>query len=80
MALAVSWHASLFWIERSRRPRHVRPPLTKLLHLVELDLLSTLRGELVRLLRVKPELKSSYERKLRKINEQFNMLGDRNAP
>jgi hypothetical protein len=79
MVLAVGWHAGLFWIERSRRPRHVRPSLTKLLHLVELDLLSTLRGELVRLLRTKPELKSSHEQKLRKINERLNVLGDRNA-
>jgi len=80
IALAVSWHAGLFWIERSRMPNRVRPSLTKLLRLVELDLLSTLRGELVRLLRTKPELKSSYEQKLRKINEKLNVLGDRHVP
>ncbi len=80
MALAVSWHASMFWIERSRCLRHARPSLVKLLHLVERDLLSTIRGELMRLLRTKPELKPSYGWKLQKISEQLNALGDHNVP
>jgi len=80
IALAISWHASLFWLERSRQPCNRKPSFSKLLRLVELDLLSTLRGELVRLLRAKPELKPSYERKLQKISEQLSTLGDRDAP
>lgn len=80
VALAISWHASLFWLERSRQPYHRKPSLSKLLRLVELDLLSTIRGELVRLLRAKPELKPSYERKLQKISEQLDMSGDHDAP
>jgi len=80
VALAISWHASLFWLERSRQPCHRKPSLAKLLRLVELDLLSTLRGELVRLLRAKPELKLSYERRLQKISEQLDMLGGHDAP
>lgn len=80
MVLAVSWHASLFWIERSKRFRPARPSLVKLLQSVELDLLSTIRGELVRLLRTKPELKPSYRWKLQKISERLNALGDHNVP
>jgi len=79
-ALAIAWHASLFWLERSRQPCHRKPSLAKLLRLVELDLLSTLRGELVRLLRAKPELKPSYERRLQKISEQLDMLGGHDVP
>jgi hypothetical protein len=78
--IAISWHASLFWIERSRQPFNRKPSLPELLRLVELDLLSTLRGELVRLLRSKPELKSSYERKLQKIGEQLEISGGHDAP
>jgi len=80
VALAISWHASLFWLERSRQPCNRKPSLPKLLRLVELDLLSTLRGELVRLLRAKPELKPSYERRLQKISEQLDMLGGHDVP
>jgi len=80
VALAISWHASLFWLERSRQSCNRKPSLSKLLRLVELDLLSTLRGELVRLLRAKPELKPSYERRLRKISEQLDMLGGHDVP
>ena len=79
-ALAISWHASLFWLERSRQPYHRKPSLSKLLRLVELDLLSTIRGELVRLLRAKPKLKMSYERRLQKISEQLDMLGGHDVP
>lgn len=79
-ALAIGWHASLFWLERSRQPRYRKPSLAKLLHLVELDLLSTIRGELVRLLQAKPELKPSYERRLQRVNEQLDILGDQDAP
>jgi len=80
VALAISWHASLFWLERSRQPCNRKPSFSKLLRLVELDLLSTIRGELVRLLRAKPELKPSYERRLQKISEQLNMLGGHDVP
>jgi len=79
-ALAIIWHASLFWLERSRQPCYRKPSLAKLLHIVELDLLSTIRGELVRLLQAKPELKSSYERKLQKITEKLDILGDHDVP
>jgi len=79
-ALAIGWHASLFWLERSRQPCYRKPSLAKLLHLVELDLLSTIRGELVRLLQANPELKPSYERKLRRITEQLDILGDHDVP
>jgi len=78
-ALAIGWHASLFWLERSCQPCNRKPSLPRLLRLVELDLLSTLRGELVRLLRAKPELKLSYERRLQKISEQLDMLGGHDA-
>jgi len=80
VALAISWHASLFWLERSRQPCNRKPSFSKLLRLVELDLLSTIRGELVRLLRVKPELKPNYERRLQKISEQLDMLGGHDVP
>jgi hypothetical protein len=73
--LAIGWHASLFWLERSRQPCPKKPSLEKLLRLVELDLLSTIRGELVRLLQTRPDLKLGYERKLQRVNEQLNLLG-----
>ena len=79
ISLAIGWHASLFWLERSRQPCHIKPSLAKLLRLVELDLLSTLRGELMRLLHAKPELKPSYERELQRISEQLNALGGHDA-
>lgn len=77
--LAIGWHASLFWLERSRQPYPKKPSLAKLLRLVELDLLSTIRGELVRLLQTRPDLKLGYERKLQKVNEQLNLLGGSGA-
>ena len=80
ISLAIGWHAGLFWLERSRQPCHRKPSLAKLLRLVELDLLSTLRGELVRLLQAKPELKPSYERRLQKISEQLGTLGGHDVP
>jgi hypothetical protein len=73
--LAIGWHASLFWLERSRQPYSKNPSLAKLLRLVELDLLNTIRGELVRVLRTRPDLKPSYGRKLQEVNEQLDLLG-----
>jgi hypothetical protein len=80
IVLAFSWHVGLFWLERSRRPNHEKPSLVKLLHLVEFDLLNTLRGELIRLLRKKPELKSRYGERLQEVSDRLNKLGDRNVP
>jgi len=75
ISLAISWHASLFWLERSRQPCPKKPSLAKLLRLVELDVLGTIRGELVRMLQTRPDLKSSYDLKLQNVNEQLNLLG-----
>jgi hypothetical protein len=77
--LAIGWHASLFWLERSRQPCPKKPSLAKLLRLVELDLLGTIRGELMRLLQTRPDLKLSCEPKLQKVNEQLNLLGGLDA-
>jgi hypothetical protein len=75
ISLAIGWHASLFWLERSRQPCPKKPSLAKLLRLVELDVWGTIRGELVRALQTRPDLKPGYERKLQKVNEQLNLLG-----
>jgi len=75
VSLAIGWHASLFWLERSRQPCPKKPSLAKLLRLVELDVLGTIRGELVRMLQTRPDLKSSYDLKLQNVNEQLNLLG-----
>lgn len=75
VSLAICWHASLFWLERSRQSFPNKPSLTKLLRVVELDLLGTIRGELVRALQTRPDLKPGYERKLQEVNEQLNLLG-----
>ncbi len=79
IALAVGWHTSIIWLERSRRPNLTRPPLPKLLQLAELDLLSTIRGELIRLARTKPKLRPRYERKLCEVNEQIRTLEESDA-
>lgn len=77
-AVALSWHAGLFWIERSRHPRgKTEPSLPKLLQLAELDLLVTLRGELTRLSRAKPKL--PHERKLREVEYWLGKMGDGDA-
>lgn len=77
-AVAVSWHAGLFWIERSRRPRRkTEPSLPKLLQLAERDLLVTLRGELTRLLKVKPKL--PHERKLREVEHWLEKMSGSDA-
>jgi hypothetical protein len=73
--LAIGWHASLFWLERSRQPCPKKPSLAKLLRLVELDVLGTIRGELVRALQIRPDLKPGYDRKLQNVNEQLSLLG-----
>lgn len=80
IALAISWHVSMLWIERSRRPCIARPSLEKLLHFVELDLLNTLRAELVRLLRMKPELEPRYQRELLGISDRLKTLGEHDVP
>ena len=73
--LAIGWHASLFWLEHSRQPYPKKPSLAKLLRLVELDVLGTIRGELMRLLQTRPDLKPNYDQKLQNVNEQLNLLG-----
>ncbi|MDI6820420.1 MAG: hypothetical protein QMC89_05920 [Candidatus Hodarchaeaceae archaeon] len=77
-AVAVSWHASLFWIERSRHlQRKTELSLPKLLQLAERDLLVTLRGELTRLSGAKPGL--PHERKLREVEHWLGKMGDGDA-
>ena len=73
--IAIGWHVSLFWLERSRQPYTEKPSLAKLLRLVELDILSTIRGEFLRVLQTRPDLKLGYDRKLQNVNEQLNLLG-----
>jgi hypothetical protein len=75
VTLAIVWHASLFWLERSRQSCFKKPSLTKLLRLVELDLLNTIRGELVRVLHTRPDLRPSYSRKLQNVNERLDLVG-----
>jgi len=77
IALAIGWHAAMFWIGRSRR-KEAKPSLAQLLHNVEIDLLSTLRGELARLLLARPELNSRYGRRLKEITDRLH-AGDRDA-
>jgi hypothetical protein len=79
ISLAIGWHAGLFWLEHSRQSCPKKPSLAKLLRLVELDVLGTIRGELVRMLRTRPDLKPSYDRKLQNVNEQLNLLGGQDA-
>jgi len=75
ISLAIGWHAGLFWLERSRQSFLKKPSLARLLRLVELDVLGTIRGELVRVLQTRPDLRPSYDRKLQNVNEQLNLLG-----
>jgi hypothetical protein len=75
ISLAIGWHASLFWLERSRQPSPKKQSLARLLRLVELDVLGTIRGELVRGLQTRQDLRPSYDRKLQNVNEQLNLLG-----
>lgn len=74
VALAVAWHIGLTLLERSRYPKQSRPPLAKLLLSAEVDLLSTLRSELKRRLRLRRETKS--ERKLSEVEERLEELGE----
>jgi hypothetical protein len=80
IALAIVWHASLFWLERSRQSCFKKPSLSKLLRLVELDLLNTIRGELVCVLQTRPDLKPCYDWKLQNVNEQLGLLGGLDVP
>lgn len=76
--VAASWHAGLFWIERSRHPQRItEPSLPKLLQLAERDLLMTLRGELTHLSITKPG--SPHERKLREVEHWLGKMGDGDA-
>ena len=79
VALAVGWHVGITWLARSRMPAFTKPSLPQLLRLAELDLLSTLRGELTRLMHAKPGLQSRYERKLREVDAQIKKLEESNA-
>ncbi len=77
IALAIGWHVSLLWIERSRQSPTTKPSLTELLRFIELDLLRALRAELMRLLRAKSE--SCYEQKLREVDHRLQELGGHHA-
>ncbi|MEA1904365.1 MAG: hypothetical protein U9M97_00575 [Candidatus Hadarchaeota archaeon] len=79
IALAIGWHVSLVWIERSRRQHKVGPSLSKLLELAELDLLATLRAELVGLMHSKPKLKPRYRAKVEEVNSWLKRLGGLNG-
>jgi hypothetical protein len=78
IALAIGWHVSLAWIERSRHQHKVGPPLSKLLELAELDLLATLHAELVGLIHAKPKLKPRYRAKVEEINRWLKRIGGLN--
>ncbi len=72
VALAIAWHVGLALLERSRYPKQVRPPLTKLLLSAEVDLLRTIRGELKRRLHLRREPTS--ERKLSEVERRLEEL------
>ena len=76
IALAIGWHISLAWIEHKQHSRGVRPSLTKLLKLAELDLLATLRAELVGLIHSRPELKPRYQAKMEEVDSWLRRLGE----
>jgi hypothetical protein len=61
---------------RSRGNELSKPSLKKLLKLAELDILATLRGEMIRLAHSKPKLRAAYERKLREVDVQMKRLGE----
>ncbi len=61
---------------RSRGNELSKPSIKKLLKLAELDILSTLRGEMTRLAHSKPKLRPIYERKLREVDVQMKKLGE----
>lgn len=79
IALAISWHISLAWIERSRHQHKLGTPLSKLIKLAELDLLATLRAELVGLMHSKPKLKPRYRAKVEEVNIWLKRLGGLNG-
>jgi hypothetical protein len=75
LALAAGWHVGVTWLVRSRGSELAKPSLSKLLHLAELDILATLRGEITRLAHTKPKLGPKYEEKLREVDLQVKKLG-----
>jgi len=76
IALAICWHGSLMLLIRSRGNELSKPSIKKLLKLAELDILATLRGEIIRLAHSKPKLRPTYERKLRDVDVQMKNLGE----
>ena len=79
VALAVGWHVGITWLARSRMPAFTKPSLPQLLRLAELDLLSTIRGELTRRLHAKHGLQPRDEQKLREVDTQIKKLEESNA-
>lgn len=76
LALAVGWHVGVTWLVRSRGSELAKPPLSKLLHLAERDILTTLRGEIARLAHSKPKLRPKYDEKLREVDVQMKKLSE----
>jgi len=72
----VGWHVGITWFVRSRGSELAKPSLSKLLHLAEIDILATLRGEITRLAHSKPKLRPKYEEKLREVDVQMKKLGE----